>query len=94
MRLGRALSASWEANKLIHPSTTNDEVEARIEATRPYFTGMKLLAAGGGGCALFASPTIEAADTVREILHTRFENNRARLVDMSRNQDGLKVSVS
>ena len=80
--------------KLIHPSTTNEEVEALTNPPDRYSSGMKLLGAGEGGYALFASPTVEAAKTVREILRARFDNNPARSVDMCLNQDGLKVSVS
>ena len=55
---------------------------------------MKLLGAGGGGYALFLSSTPEKADALRDVLHRRFENNQARIVDFNVNYDGLKVSVS
>ena len=56
LALAGVLALSWEANKRVHPSTSNAEVEEVLAATRPHFDGVKLLGAGGGGYALFASP--------------------------------------
>ena len=92
--LARVLQSSWEANKLMHPSTTNEEVEGLLEETRPYYRGMKLLGAGGGGYALFASESVEEADRLKELLARKFENARARIVDFSLNNRGLRVTVS
>ena len=88
------VSASWAANKRIHPSTTNDEVEALLARTSPHWSGAKLLGAGGGGYALFVSPAQGPAERLREILQKEFENDRARLVEMALNPVGLAVSVS
>lgn len=92
--LGSIVADSWRANTLIHRSTSNDEIERLLDATREHFTGAKLLGAGGGGYMLFVSPSVEAAQTLRGILRREFENERARLVDMSLNRHGLQVSVS
>jgi galactokinase/mevalonate kinase-like predicted kinase len=91
--LARVLKASWEANKRIHESTTNDEVEALISRVDGLFSGMKLLGAGGGGFAVFMSDTVEQATRLRSVLST-LENDRARMVRMSLNTEGLQVSVS
>ena len=91
--LARVLSASWEANKRIHESTTNDEVEDLISRVAGLFCGMKLLGAGGGGFALFMSESAAQADKLRTVLST-LENDRARMVGMSLNNAGLEVSVS
>ncbi|HVO10039.1 MAG TPA: L-fucokinase [Vicinamibacteria bacterium] len=92
--LAEVLSLSWAANKRIHPSTSNEEVDAMLEATLAHVGGVKLLGAGGGGYALFLSPTPGDAEAVREILCRRFENARARLVDFGLSTCGLEVSVS
>ncbi|HXY38152.1 MAG TPA: bifunctional fucokinase/L-fucose-1-P-guanylyltransferase, partial [Vicinamibacteria bacterium] len=92
--LASVLSLSWAANKRIHPSTSNEEVDAMLEATSAHVGVAKLLGAGGGGYALFLSPTPEDAAAVRDILCRRFENARARLVDFSLSTGGLEVSVS
>ena len=93
-RLARIVAESWKANTLIHPSSTNEEVDELLAATSRYTAGVKLLGAGGGGYALFASPTAEKAEELRELLRIRFENERARIVDFTLNDTGLKTSVS
>jgi galactokinase/mevalonate kinase-like predicted kinase len=92
--LAGVLALSWEANKRVHPSTTNPEVEEILSATRAHYGGVKLLGAGGGGYALFASPDPAHAEALREVLRRRFENERARLVDFSLSTCGLEVSAS
>jgi galactokinase/mevalonate kinase-like predicted kinase len=92
--LADVLALSWAANQRVHPSTTNEEVEEILAATRPHFRGTKLLGAGGGGYALFLSEDRREADAVRDVLRRRFENDRARLVDFSLSPCGLEVSVS
>jgi galactokinase/mevalonate kinase-like predicted kinase len=92
--VAEVLALSWQANKRIHPSTTNEEVEAILEAARPHFLGAKLLGAGGGGYALFLSKDAKRAEALRGLLRARFENERARLVDFSASGRGLEVTVS
>jgi galactokinase/mevalonate kinase-like predicted kinase len=92
--MAEILALSWEANKRVHPSSTNAEVEEILAATREHHAGAKLLGAGGGGYALFASPDPAHAEALREILRQRFENHRARLVDFSLSTCGLEVSAS
>ncbi|HSD29530.1 MAG TPA: L-fucokinase [Vicinamibacteria bacterium] len=92
--LAEVVALSWEANKRVHPSTTNDEVEDILCATRPYFRGAKLLGAGGGGYALFLSSGRREAEAIRDVLRRQFEDRRARLVDFSLSGCGLEVSVS
>jgi galactokinase/mevalonate kinase-like predicted kinase len=92
--LARVLSDSWKANKLIHPSTTNPEVEELLISTQPNWHGMKLLGAGGGGYALFASPTEKASDELKGVLDTWSGNGGARIVDFGLDNEGLVVTVS
>jgi galactokinase/mevalonate kinase-like predicted kinase len=92
--LADILALSWQANKRVHPSTTNQEVEEILAATREHSRGVKLLGAGGGGYALFASPDPRHAEALRDLVRQRFENARARLVDFSLSTRGLEVSAS
>jgi len=92
--LARVIGESFQENKLVHASTTNEEIEQMIAATRPHVSGMKLLGAGGGGFALFVSQAAADARALRALLASRFENERARLVDFSLNKAGLQVTVS
>jgi galactokinase/mevalonate kinase-like predicted kinase len=91
--LSDVLSASWEANKLLHSSTTNDDVEGLLRKCSGLYSGMKLLGAGGGGYVLFLSKNAETASRLRECLGS-IEHDRARLVSMKINKNGLRVSVS
>ena len=94
-RLARVVRGSWRANRLIHPSTTNEDIDALLAATSPHWSAVKLLGAGGGGYALFLSETRRAADRLREMLETRSARSEAaRLVEFSLSRTGLQVSVS
>ncbi|MEI6876038.1 MAG: hypothetical protein WCL50_13015, partial [Spirochaetota bacterium] len=93
-RLGKIIGASFRENMLIHPSTTNEEIDRLVAAAAPHISGMKLLGAGGGGFALFLSPDRKSAEALRGLIASRFENERARLVDFSLNRRGLEVTVS
>lgn len=92
-QLAGLLRASWKANKLIHASTTNDEVERLLKDVSGLYSGMKLLGAGGGGYVLFLSESVEQAEHLRERL-AGIDDERARIVGMSLNPTGLQVSVS
>ncbi len=92
--LARVVDASFRENKLIHESTSNEQVEAMMAAARPHVSGAKLLGAGGGGYAFFVSPDAESARRLRKVLAEDFEDERARLVDFSLNERGLETTVS
>jgi galactokinase/mevalonate kinase-like predicted kinase len=91
--LGDVLALSWAANRRVHPSTTNADVDEILRATAAHARGAKLLGAGGGGYALFLSPSEAEGDALRRVL-SRFEDSRARRVDFSLSTGGLEVSVS
>jgi galactokinase/mevalonate kinase-like predicted kinase len=93
-RLAEVVRGSWEANKLIHYSSTNDEVERLLEQAAPYSSGMKLFGAGGGGFGMFISPTAEEAGKLREVLLNSAGGGTSRVLDMSLNEEGLVVTVS
>lgn len=93
MHLSRLLNASWQQNKRIHPSTTNDEVETLLEQVSGFYSGRKLLGAGGGGFVLFLSESEETELRLPERL-TGLEHDRARLVAMETDPHGLRVIVS
>jgi galactokinase/mevalonate kinase-like predicted kinase len=92
--LRRIVAESFLENKLIHASTTNAEIDKMVRATAPFYDGMKLLGAGGGGFALFMSSDRAKAEALKELLSRRFEDERARIVDFALNKKGLQVTVS
>ena len=95
--LAAVIGESWRENKLIHHSTTNDEIEALLEEVRPYYQAVKLLGAGGGGYALFISARSgDAARLCAQLIQyaENTSNKRARLVDFCLNKEGLQVTAS
>lgn len=92
--LSDVLNTSWDLNKQIHPSTSNVAVERLLIETQNHYTGVKLLGAGGGGYCLFLSQSAHDASMLKNILHEKYEDNRARIVDFSLNPVGLQVTVS
>lgn len=95
--LSEIIAESWRENRLIHPSTTNEEIESLLHDVGPYFQSVKLLGAGGGGFALFASDSTESAADLRRALDryaAEHGNRRARRVDFGLNKAGLQVTVS
>jgi galactokinase/mevalonate kinase-like predicted kinase len=94
LALADVLDASFRENVLIHESTSNPDLDRLIARARPHYRGMKLLGAGGGGFALFVSETPAAADHLRDLLRSEFEDERARLVEFTLNKVGLEVTVS
>ena len=96
-RFTRVVRESWRENCLMHPSTTNEEIEAMRTAVAPHYDAMKLLGAGGGGFTFFVSESADAARRLRDALDqwaAGSGNTRARVVDLALNQTGLQVTVS
>ena len=93
--LTQIVRGSWRANKLIHTSTTNDEIESLLSRTSAHWSAVKLLGAGGGGYALFLSESTEEANRLRDALDEHSADSpAARLVAWSLSRVGLQVSVS
>jgi galactokinase/mevalonate kinase-like predicted kinase len=92
--LAEVVSQSWRENKLIHYSTSNAEIEELLTETNDSYSGAKLLGAGGGGYSLFISETVDRAERLRNTLKEKYENDKARIVDVSLNTEGLQVTVS
>lgn len=91
--LGKVISCSWEANKQIERTATNEHVNNLLEKTKGYYLGAKLLGAGGGGYCLFVSESPDKAEVLQKNL-VEISSGNARLVDWSLNKQGLKVSLS
>lgn len=60
--LGDLLNANWDAQKRLHPSTTNPRIDELFEVARSAGAfGGKALGAGGGGCLYFLTQQGEQA---------------------------------
>jgi galactokinase/mevalonate kinase-like predicted kinase len=67
-RFAWVVRESWKENRLIHPSTTNAEIDAMLAAdgVAGNYQAMKLLGAGGGGYAFFVSADAESARRLQD----------------------------
>jgi len=95
--LAEVVAESWRENRLVHASTSNEEIEALLDELSPHYQAVKLLGAGGGGYAFFMSQSAEAADSLRCALDHYVgvtANPRARRVAFELNKRGLQVTVS
>lgn len=93
IELGTTIGESWEANKSIHFSATTPEIDYLLKKLKPYYTGAKLLGAGGGGYCLFISDSPDHASKLKKKL-ADLALGTGRIVDWSLNGQGLKVSLS
>jgi len=84
---------SWLANKNIHHSTSNQEIDTLLSRLKNYYIGAKLLGAGGGGYCFFISESPDQAKKLRQKLG-EYSIGNARIVDWNLNTQGLRVSLS
>jgi galactokinase/mevalonate kinase-like predicted kinase len=91
--LGNTIKESWDANKNIHDSTSNEYIDNLLKKLKPYYIGAKLLGAGGGGYCLFVSESPEQAQKLRKKIN-ELSKGTSRIVEWSLNTEGLRVSLS
>jgi len=91
--LGQTVKESWLANKNIHHSTSNQEIDTLLRKLKNYYIGAKLLGAGGGGYCFFVSESPDQAKKLRQKLG-EYSIGNARIVDWNLNTQGLRVSLS
>lgn len=77
---------TWEMQKRLHPSVTNDEIDDIFnDALKNGAIGGKACGAGGGGCLIFYSHP-EKEHVLRKIL----ENRNLKIIDFNFDFDGYK----
>lgn len=88
--LGDLLNANWDAQKRLHPSTTNARVDEFFRAALDAGAlGGKALGAGGGGCLFFLARNGET-ERVREVLRKM----GGEILDAEFDLEGLRVGQS
>ncbi len=92
-RFGKLIDTAWELNKQLDPDSTNRNIEELIGRIKSHIYGAKLLGAGGGGFLFMVCKSVEDASTIKKILQSEPQNNRARFFDFNVNRDGLVVTV-
>lgn len=83
------LNQNWAAQKRLHPSITNDTVDALIAAAMAAgAAGGKACGAGGGGCLVF----LAEPDRVRAV-RAALRDAGARVIDTRIDWDGVTISA-
>ena len=93
-RLGRLVERTWQLNQRLDPGTNPPAVRRIIESVGDLLWGKKLLGAGGGGYLLLFAKDERAAARVKNHLLSNPPNSRARFVDFSLSDAGLRVTRS
>ncbi len=70
--VGELMSENWVAQKMLHPSVTNPDLDGIIEFARQHGAiGGKACGAGGGGCAIFLATPGAGASLAQELRRRR-----------------------
>lgn len=91
--VGALMSRSWELNKTVNPTTSNEHIDALFMAVQPYISGGKLAGAGGGGFMALLARDRPAAAQVRKMLHGLSIGTEQRLHEAAVDPVGLRIKV-
>lgn len=92
--MSRCIARSWALNKALDSGTTTPEIEAILGLCGSDLEACKLLGAGGGGYLLLLARDAEAGERIRRCIEAHPVNPRARFIDFTLADEGLKVTVS
>lgn len=87
---GPLLQSQHEFAKRLDPSLSNDLVEGIFDLVRPHIVGGKCCGAGGGGCMLFLSPSVQEQKRVAQ----KLSEQSIRVIDFGWASEGLSVKRS
>ena len=87
-QFGELLSLQHQCAKRLDPSLSNDLVEGIFDLVQPHIRGGKCCGAGGGGCMMFLSDSVENQKRTEAALLER----GIRVIDFQFALDGLTVS--
>lgn len=85
---GPLLDLQHQCARRLDPSLSNDLVEGLFDLVRPHIRGGKCCGAGGGGCMMFLSDSVENQQRTEAALRER----GIRVIDFQFALDGLSVS--
>jgi galactokinase/mevalonate kinase-like predicted kinase len=92
--LCEAVRRSWHLNQELDSGTNPPAVRAMLRPVSDHLSAAKLLGAGGGGYLLMFAKDADAAERVRRRLLENPPNAKARFVDFSISDTGLRVTRS
>jgi D-glycero-alpha-D-manno-heptose-7-phosphate kinase len=88
--LGPLLQSQHECAKQLDSSLSNDLVEGIFDLVRPHIVGGKCCGAGGGGCMMFLSPSVEEQKNTA----ARLREHSIRVIDFKWAAQGLTITRS
>jgi fucokinase len=89
--VGRRMSQSWELNKRLNPTTSNERIDALFAVAAPYIAGGKLAGAGGGGFMALLAKDRASAEHLRKILRGLAMGTEQRLYNAAVDMTGIRV---
>ncbi|TWT82448.1 D-glycero-alpha-D-manno-heptose 7-phosphate kinase [Planctomycetes bacterium CA13] len=90
----RSVERSWQLNQQLDEGTCPPSIQELVNRIEPHVSAMKLAGAGGGGFLYMIARDTEHANRLRDDLENEPPNSRARFVDMSISNTGLRVTRS
>lgn len=87
---GPLLQRQHECARRLDASLSNDLVEGIFDLVRPHISGGKCCGAGGGGCMLFLSPSVEQ----QKLVEATLGEQNIGVIDFGWAEEGLAVSRS
>jgi len=92
--LADSILERWDLMQRLDSGTNPPAIESLLARVNDYLCAAKLLGAGGGGYLLMLAKDETAAARIRQTLTARPPNARARFVDFSLSDTGLRVTRS
>lgn len=90
--LANIIDSTRKAGSLIFPANENPVLDKLLKKALSCDTAVKFTGASGGSYALFLSPDIQSATTLREFLGNQEEKN-ASVIPFSVNDSGLEITI-
>ena len=89
--VGRLMTQSWELNKKLNSTTSNERIDALFAVAEPYIVGGKLAGAGGGGFMALLAKDHASAERLRKILAGLALGTEQRLYSAAVDTTGIRV---
>jgi fucokinase len=89
--VGALMSQSWQLNKILNPTTSNENIDALFTAVEPYVVGGKLAGAGGGGFMALLAKNRDAAEKLKKMLQGLSIGTEQRLYAAAVDTIGLRI---
>ena len=87
-----AVNSYWRDKRLLDPGSTNERVDAIVEAIAPWTSAVTLCGAGGGGFMYVLAKSASDAARIRRHLERHAPSRYSRFYDFEIDERGLTIS--